>query len=212
MSQALASALFKRDLSEAEMDALEASLERDPAVAERLFSEAEAQYRATGLPEPRWDERQEPRGRGWILAGALLLGGGMAALALRPAPHRVCVVSVDDQDLPVVSAPRQLAGDATAAPRPAHAGPAPAPVHDQGRRLGVVLRLDQDTPVRVEVRDGQGALVRQLFNGILSAGQPRVEWDGLDARGRPAAPGDYQILVIGPHRTQTRPLRLKAAR
>jgi hypothetical protein len=50
--------------------------------------------------------------------------------------------------------------------------------------------------VSVTVRDRSGAVVVRLLGGAhLAAGDQRVVWDGLDARGRRLA-GTYEVRVV----------------
>lgn len=51
--------------------------------------------------------------------------------------------------------------------------------------------LSEVGPVRLQLYDTQGRLVRTLVNGTGQAGKFQVEWDGLDDGGLPAAPGFY---------------------
>src|SRR6185436_6602849 len=70
--------LFRRDLSDAEMALLEEQVEASQEAALALAAEAEAAYRATGLPAPAW--KPKPRRvffRAWLTA----LAGACVALA-----------------------------------------------------------------------------------------------------------------------------------
>lgn len=48
----------------------------------------------------------------------------------------------------------------------------------------------------VVVLDLAGRRVRELVHGMVPASETRMEWDGLDADGRPAAPGVYCIRIV----------------
>jgi len=48
-------------------------------------------------------------------------------------------------------------------------------------------------PVRVEVLDAGGRLVRRIAMGDRGAGSHELTWDGGDERGAPAPPGLYFI-------------------
>jgi hypothetical protein len=214
MSRQLAEAFFERDLSEPEMDALEASLDASPEAAEAFVAQAEARYRAAGLPEPRWDERRGGRGKGlWLWAALLLLGGG-AAMSLRengPAQSRI---SEDGQAMPVVElvAVHEAPPVSAAPASKGAAAPAAEAPHRQGRHLGVVLRLREAAPLKVVVADGDGHAFRRLFEGLAPAGEDHYEWDGRDARGQAVPAGDYYIRVQGPGIDQSRRVSLRAAR
>ncbi len=58
-------------------------------------------------------------------------------------------------------------------------------------RTEVVLDLARRGPVRLEVFDLRGRLVRSLVAGDLPAGRHRVDWDGRDGAGRETASGVY---------------------
>ncbi len=60
-------------------------------------------------------------------------------------------------------------------------------------------------PVRVEIVDASGRLVRRLLNAELPGGCHRVTWDGCDRAGRPAPAGAYfGRLIAGGRETQRR--------
>ncbi len=60
-------------------------------------------------------------------------------------------------------------------------------------------------PVRLEVFDGRGALVRTLVDAELSAGPHAVIWDGRDQRGMVRASGIYLArLEVGERRMSTK--------
>lgn len=65
---------------------------------------------------------------------------------------------------------------------------APNPFHDE-----TVLRfvIPRATPVRLEICDVQGRVVRQLIDASVSPGTAEAVWDGRDDRGRPVAAGIY---------------------
>lgn len=74
--------------------------------------------------------------------------------------------------------------------------PWPNPSRD-GRML-LRYRLpegDADTPVRLEIHDAGGRLVRALLDGPQPAGEYRVSFDGTDAGGRRLAAGLYFVRV-----------------
>ena len=58
-----------------------------------------------------------------------------------------------------------------------------------------LLKLVAPTPVVVEVRDLAGGLVREVYNGLDTAGRHRRLWDGLDEHGQRVAPGVYICRV-----------------
>jgi hypothetical protein len=62
----------------------------------------------------------------------------------------------------------------------------------------IAFTLDRSGPVKLQVFDVKGHLVRTLVNEIRSAGPYRVDWDGKDHAGRTAAAGLYMYrLAMG---------------
>ncbi len=57
-------------------------------------------------------------------------------------------------------------------------------------RLRLSNRASQ-SPVRVDILDLNGRLVRNVLNGALPSGTTAAAWNGLDATGRPVASGVY---------------------
>ncbi|RMG67222.1 MAG: T9SS C-terminal target domain-containing protein [Calditrichaeota bacterium] len=53
------------------------------------------------------------------------------------------------------------------------------------------FQLNRSGPVRLQVFNALGQLVRTLVDGALAAGVHQVRWDGTDARGRRVAAGVY---------------------
>lgn len=61
--------------------------------------------------------------------------------------------------------------------------------------------LPESTTVKMEIYDQQGQKVRILIEKEQPAGSYRVEWNGMDEKGAPAASGVYLItLQAGPYR------------
>lgn len=73
-----------------------------------------------------------------------------------------------------------------------HASPNPF-----ARSAGATLAFDlpNAAPVRLDMLDVTGRLVRTLFAGDLAAGRHRITWDGRDGSGRPMASGVYLCLL-----------------
>lgn len=217
MSVELAEAFFERDLSPAEAEALELSLERSPEAAERLLALAERDYQATGLPTPRWAARRPARLRGAWLWLALLVAGAGTALALGARHRGPLRIARVDEALPMgrvmdLKAADEPGLDGTRQEAAAAGGQKASafPRDRQGRRLGVVLRLKSPTQAQVFVRAKGGATLRRLFEGRLEAGDQRVEWDGLDEQGKPAQAGVYEVVVRSGGQDWVRTLRLRA--
>lgn len=62
-------------------------------------------------------------------------------------------------------------------------------------RTSVEFELDAAQPVRLEVIDLHGRVVRTLVDGLHAAGRTRVVWDGRDARGESVASGSYLLRL-----------------
>ncbi len=88
-------------------------------------------------------------------------------------------------------------------PNPVSQAPLPAlPALSAGPSApaeGDSLRVSIDTPktqdVIVTVYDGNGLLIRHLYQGILGAGEHYVDWDGKDEWGNAVLPGDYTVVL-----------------
>jgi flagellar basal-body rod modification protein FlgD len=65
-----------------------------------------------------------------------------------------------------------------------------------GEAAPIHYRLDSGAArVTVEIRDGQGRLVRSLEAPAQEAGEQRILWDGKDTGGLAASPGVYSFEV-----------------
>jgi len=72
------------------------------------------------------------------------------------------------------------------------------------------VTLGARLPVRVEVWDAAGRLVRRIAQGERDAGRHELAWDGADARGVPSPPGLYFINARwGDARATRRVVRLR---
>jgi hypothetical protein len=70
-----------------------------------------------------------------------------------------------------------------------HVGlPSPNPSHGA---IGLSFTLPAPRGVALSVHDVSGRLVRRVFEGSLTGGDHRLEWDGTDLTGRPAPAGAY---------------------
>ena len=59
----------------------------------------------------------------------------------------------------------------------------------------ISLALKQDSWIRLDVCDARGRLVRVLHEGILTAGNHVMRWDGQTSGGRTAASGLYLARI-----------------
>ncbi len=83
---------------------------------------------------------------------------------------------------------------AAAAGHPRLDPPAPNPFNPR-TTLRFTLPPGGPWPLRLEVRDVRGRLVRSLIEGERSGGSYAVEWDGRTDAGRPVASGIYLVLL-----------------
>jgi hypothetical protein len=72
----------------------------------------------------------------------------------------------------------------------------------------VDMQLNTAQPVRAELFDMTGRLVRVLLAGDLGAGAHRITWDGQDETGLPAASATYLLSVTAGGQSQSRRVTL----
>ena len=74
----------------------------------------------------------------------------------------------------------------------------------------IAFSLDRSGPVKLQVFDVSGRLVRTLVNETRAAGPYRIDWDGKDNAGRAAAAGIYMYrLAAGDHVQQKKMTLIK---
>lgn len=188
---------YRRDLSEAEDDALAAELQASPEAAERFAALAASDYKRFGLPEP--GESQEKRRGRKALWALLAIVASVALLNQMLSDERAKVVSVPEagEALRQVSRPEAPVAEETGPEQAVQAAAAPVPVP-------VRLRVSAESangPFHVKV-EGADAQPLGVFDpagrpiGRLRATGPRdLSWDGLDASGLAVLPGRYALSV-----------------
>jgi len=62
------------------------------------------------------------------------------------------------------------------------------------------LEVPGTGPVRVDVLDVNGRIVKRIHDGIMQRGQHTLSWDGLTTGGEPAPAGIYFAIARGQHR------------
>jgi photosystem II stability/assembly factor-like uncharacterized protein len=72
----------------------------------------------------------------------------------------------------------------------------------------IAFRLDSNGPVKLQVFDARGRLVRTLVDAERAAGPHRVTWDGRDNGGRTAAAGVYMYRLAAGDFIQQRKMTL----
>ncbi len=78
---------------------------------------------------------------------------------------------------------------------------APIPFSDN---LNIEFSIPGNCPVRVDIYDASGRLVRELLNTTLKAGVHTVSWDALDNAGRVVSQGIYFVRITSPYGTINR--------
>ncbi len=87
----------------------------------------------------------------------------------------------------------------------AHLGNYPNPFNPMTR---ISFSLSHDGPVRVQVFDTAGRLVRTLIDGVMTRGAHQVQWNGTDAGGRAVPSGIYFSRIQDQGQTLTRRMTL----
>ncbi len=155
-------------------------------------------------------------------AANFTLIGGTLSPSFAGALQTVDRVLIRHDLAPYVKQPDQIVGDfgidaVLLSNGTTGVGPAPGPVAGEPVRLAppwpnpsrgaVTLRLRSadDSPVRIEVVDALGRLVRHaVLAGV--AGERTWSWDGRDDRGAPLAPGAYRARAYGAAGGTSQPL------
>ena len=193
MAKDLVKDFFERDLSDAELEALQERLASSEE-ALRFSAEAERFHRGLGAAAAValklaqagkaggfWSTGLGLAGKSAALKAVLVLaGGGLIALGGVQAyqayhqPEGAPVAQALPQ--PVAAAPKPLAG---------------------ARGKQVALKLDLEAPARVTamVLDEEKRLVRDLGTRDMAAGPQRLVWDGYDDQGQVPRPGRYQVVL-----------------
>jgi hypothetical protein len=96
--------------------------------------------------------------------------------------------AVDDFELLTGSGSSAVPTEAEAPARFALLGSKPNPAHAS---TSIAFQIPVSGPVRLNVYDVSGRLVRTLANQSFAAGVHQVVWDGADAQGKNAASGVY---------------------
>ena len=78
---------------------------------------------------------------------------------------------------------------------PSHLGLGPAFPNPANPSVVISLSVAAEGPATVSLFNAAGQLVRVLYHGNLTVGRHRLQWDGRDEAGRPAAAGVYICRV-----------------
>jgi FlgD Ig-like domain len=205
---------FRRDLSEAEQEALNRLLAESPDAASRYENLLEQNYLATGLPLPRLPKGLQTLrfpGGGGLASGSLWI----KILAVSAAAAGAALWKFWPHPRPEVRVP--AAQTAPAAPSLGDASrtasapvqPQPAPPSEEGQELSVVVESPQTALVTVRILDAAGREVRALYTGFVRPGRWSFQWNGMLSDGQPAPAGDYRIDVQSGASHQTKDIRIK---
>lgn len=213
----LVSEFFERDLSAAELEALQKRI-GDPTEAGRFTSLAEALYLSSGLAQPsRWRlKRVRRRGMLKALKSLAFLGGVVALFyAYWPQESPVSPAAAPPSPaeapaevrVPVALPKKERLVESPVAPkavvdlkRPERRS-FPSALHAS---VKIQVYRAQAGPVRVTVLDSGGKPLQVLHQGALGQGRAEFEWDGLDMAGNPVKAGVYQVEVRDPESVQVR--------
>ena len=201
MKHELLNDYFQRDLSVDEESHVAELLKDSPEEALRFAGLAEAEYKASGYPDPA------PRTRGgglWLLRGLGLCaaaGAGVWLWCLLQSPAQTEARRVADspsQDTaapsPALQAP-PAAREPEAAPEVEAAPDLSVTVLDSGR-FKMTVDLAAARRVELSLCDVAGRPLRAFYSGSLDGGRWSFVWDGRLADGSAAQPGvPYQVTL-----------------
>jgi len=195
---------FKRDLSDAEFEALGQELESSPESAERFAGLAADAYQETGLPEPRLGKLATGRKALIGLVLGCLAGLGLWA-CLRPCqeaslPSLGEGATYSQEREPKAQAPAKALRQAVLETAQAQVQ---ASLDPDGKRLWVAVHNPRDSEARLRLLTLQGKVIAVLHQGKLASGEHRFSWDC-----QRAATGSYRLELLCDGRLQTRRVRV----
>jgi hypothetical protein len=178
-------------------------LQESPEAALKYERLLEANYIATGLPQPTLPNGLNtfPKPGGSLLGKSVLLkllAVGLAAVAggllwkFWPKSNMVIPAAVQQ---PIQQIPGKPVIPAITHKKPAPVQPLAAGPSQEGQELSVVVNTAQKSLVTVRILDPNGREVRALYTGFVDPGHWAFQWDGLLGNGQPASAGDYRIDV-----------------
>ena len=193
---------FKRDLTEAEENALAESLRSDDGSAGKFGRSLDEAYARTGLPDPGGSgpegpaEPSNPTGAGpWILGGV-----GIAILACMGwvAFQMVHTCPVPAAQVAPMTAPAPVEVE-SAEPKVRPGRPKGVeramPANQAFKLVKVVVNQASEGPVSVIVVGPKGNLVQNLYQGDLKSGKWSFGWDGRRLDGSAVSAGTYTVEI-----------------
>lgn len=197
MAKDLVKDFFKRDLSDAELEALQKRLATSQE-ALRFSSEAERFHRGLGATVAAalaLKLVQVGKSSGfWSGSGLSVAGKALAVKAVLVVASASVVSYGAVQAYKIYTKPQPLPPVAMAAAPLVPPAPAIVP---QRHGSQIAVKLDLQVPARVTamVLDDQKHLVRNLGTQDMAAGPHRLTWDGYDDQGQVPMPGRYQVVL-----------------
>ncbi len=144
------------------------------------------------------DACQEPEGACVLANGCEILTPGLCSLAGGTFMGNGSVCGATDVSLPTTTGPR-TGLNLRVSPNPSFAGTA------------VFFSIDEKSvgPVRVDIYDAAGRLVRTLLSAVVSEPGVQTErWDGRDRKGNAVSAGVYFVRVRAAEREEIRKIAL----
>ena len=210
---------FKRDLTEAEHEALSKLLECSPEAASGYERLLEQNYLATGLPQPTLPKGLQslPHHGAGGLTGlgssikiflAVLAVSGIALWKFWPQTKAEISMPVQ-QPVQQILEKHLTTNVKPLVKKPAPIQPSAAEPTQEGQELSVVVNAPQRSLVTVRILDPAGKEVRALYTGFVEPGRWNFKWDGLLGNGELAGAGDYRIDVQTGEAHQTKDIWIK---
>ncbi len=202
MAKDLVKDFFKRDLSDAELDALQRRLSSE-SEALRFSTEAERFHKALGaaaIAALALKLMNVGKGGFWTGSGGWGLAAKATAVKMAVAVAGVSIVTAGSVAVyrnyrVQESAPLPAVAEPMAPVLPTQPKPIAAKPEQRGKQVALKLDLQAPAMVSALVVDTEGNVIRDLGTQNMDAGLNRLVWDGYDEQGQVPGPGKYQVLV-----------------
>lgn len=201
MPRDLVKEFFARDLSDAELDALQKRLSSETE-ALRFSTEAERFHRGLGaaavaaLALKLAQAGKSASGAGW----GSLFGTAAKAVAVKAVVVAASAGLVTAGGVAIYHAYHSAPVLEAQPARPMPVIPVPQPVQaarpeQHGKQVALKLDLQVPAEVTALVVDEHGTIIRELGTQTMGSGTNRLVWDGYDGQGQVPGPGRYQVIV-----------------
>ncbi len=179
---------FKRDLTDAEMDALEQLLETSEAARQEFLKASEKAYRKTGLPEPVLPGQVVSLkfSRRWFvpaLAAAALAAVSVTVFFYFQKPTAKPGLAPVPGTSSISASTQNLAGQNALQGSNAFGS------------IGFQVNMTDLHVVTVRVEDPDHQEVAKLYSGLLTPGTHDFSWNKCFPNGTPVPKGQYCIVV-----------------